>query len=64
LALIVAGITKSKLTLEDQLSFQDIMLHVKPYIGIIGFSGIGILAAMLMIFLPQLKMIRNYLFKD
>ncbi len=63
IALILAGYFKSHLVLQDKLSFQDIMLQIRPYIGVIAFTGIGILGAMLMIFLPPVNMIKNYLIK-
>jgi cbb3-type cytochrome oxidase subunit 1 len=63
LALIVAGIMKSRLVMQDQLSFQDIMLHLRPYIGVIGFTGVGIFASMGMVFIPQLQLILTYLFR-
>jgi len=61
IALIIAGYMKSHLVIQDQLSFQDIMLQIKPYIAFIGISGTGIFAAILMIFIPQLKQIKEYL---
>ena len=43
------------------LSFPEIMLHVRPLIGVIAITGIGILATLLMFFALVLKMVKNYI---
>jgi nitric oxide reductase subunit B len=61
LALIFAGYHKGYLVIEDKLTFQEIMLYIKPYLTIIAITGVGIFAGIVMIFVPQLKMIKDYI---
>jgi nitric oxide reductase subunit B len=61
LALILAGYHKGYLVIADKLTFQEIMLVIKPYLTVIAVTGIGIFAGILMIFAPQLKMIKDYI---
>ncbi|MEI6062945.1 MAG: cbb3-type cytochrome c oxidase subunit I [Bacteroidota bacterium] len=61
LALIVAGYSKGYLVVQDKLTFQEIMLHIRPYLMVVAFTGIGIFAGILMVFLPALKLIRDYI---
>jgi len=61
IALILAGYTKAYLVVQDKLIFQDIMLQINPYLTVIAVTGTIILAGMLMVFIPILKQIRNYL---
>jgi len=63
LALIFAGLIKGYLVIEDKLTYQEIMLHVKPYLMIVAISGAVIFAGILMIFIPALKLIVNYIRK-
>jgi nitric oxide reductase subunit B len=62
LALIFAGYSKGYLVVEDKLTFQEIMLHIRPYLTIIAITGIGIFGGILMIFGPPLKLLKKYLF--
>lgn len=63
LALIVAGFRKGYLVVQDKLTFQEIMLQIKPYLTAVAITGTGIFAGILMVFLPQLKLIKDYLVK-
>jgi nitric oxide reductase subunit B len=60
-ALIIAGLMKGQMIVEDQLSFQDIMLKIQPYLFVVAITGTGIFVSMLMIFGPLLKRICQYL---
>jgi len=60
-ALILAGYFKGRLVVEDKLTFQEIMLQINPYLTVVAITGVIIFTGMLMIFLPPLKFIRNYL---
>jgi nitric oxide reductase subunit B len=61
LALIFAGYIKGYLVIQDKLTYQEIMLHIRPYMAAVAITGVAILAGMLMIFMPALKMIKDYL---
>jgi nitric oxide reductase subunit B len=61
LALVIAGYIKGYLVVQDKLIFQDIMLQIKPYLTIVAISGIGIFAGLLMVFVPSLKQIKDYI---
>lgn len=60
-ALILAGYFKGRFVVEDKLTFQEIMLQINPYLTVVAVTGVVIFAGMLMIFMPPLKFIRNYL---
>ncbi len=62
LALIFAGYSKGYLVVEDKLTFQEIMLHIRPYLTIIAITGIGIFGGIMMIFTPPLTLLKKYLF--
>ncbi|NVO20980.1 MAG: cbb3-type cytochrome c oxidase subunit I [Bacteroidetes bacterium] len=62
LALIFAGILKGYLVIQDKLTFQEIMLQVRPYLAVVAVTGTIIFGGILMVFLPALKMIRQYIF--
>ena len=61
LALVFAGYIKGYLVIQDKLSYQEIMLHIRPYMAVVAITGVAIFAGMLMIFTPALKMIKDYL---
>ncbi len=61
LALIFAGYSKGYLVVEDKLTFQEIMLHIRPYLTIIAITGIGIFGGIMMIFTPPLTLLKKYL---
>lgn len=60
-ALIFAGYTKGYLVVQDKLTFQEIMLQIRPYLAIVAITGIVIFAGILMVFVPALKLIKDYL---
>ena len=60
-ALIFAGYFKGYLVIQDKLTYQEIMLQIRPYLAIVAFTGVVILAGILMIVLPALKLIKNYI---
>jgi hypothetical protein len=63
LALIFAGINKGYLVIQDKLTFQEIMQHIKPYLTLVAITGMVIFAGILMIFIPALILIKHYIWK-
>jgi nitric oxide reductase subunit B len=63
LALIVAGTLKGQMVVQDKLTFQEMMSKINPYLTVVAVTGTAIFAGLLMIFIPPLRMIRNYLMK-
>jgi nitric oxide reductase subunit B len=63
MALIVAGYNKGYLVVEDKLTFQEIMLQIRPYLMVVAITGTVIFIGMLMIFVPALKLIADYIRK-
>ena len=61
LALIFSGIIKGYLVIQDKLTFQEIMGQIRPYLVMVAITGTVIFTGILMIFVPALKMIRDYL---
>lgn len=61
LALVFAGIIKGYLVIQDKLTYQEIMLQIRPYMAVVAITGVVIFSGILMIFLPALKMIWNYI---
>lgn len=64
IALISAGIEKGMLTIEDKLSFQEIMMKINPILMVFAFSGIGILTGLSLIIFPLLNMADDYFSTD
>jgi len=62
-SLILAGAEKAKLIIEDKLSFQEIMKNINPHLTVFTISGIGIFIGLLLITIPALKVIKEYLLK-
>jgi nitric oxide reductase subunit B len=60
-ALILAGAEKGKMIVEDKLSFQEIMQNISPYLTIFTFAGIGLLIGLVLLIIPALREIKNYL---
>ena len=61
IALIVAGYIKGYLVIQDKLIFQDIMLQINPYLTIVAITGCIIFAGLIMVCVPQLKLIKKYI---
>ncbi|MEK6615205.1 MAG: cbb3-type cytochrome c oxidase subunit I [Bacteroidota bacterium] len=64
IALISAGIEKGILTIEDKLSFQEIMMKINPILIVFAFSGVGILIGLFLIIIPLLNSAYEYLSTD
>jgi nitric oxide reductase subunit B len=64
IALIFAGIEKGILTIDDKLSFREIMEKINPVLMIFAFSGIGMLVGLSMVILPMLNVGYKYLHSD
>lgn len=62
-SLILAGIQKGFFTVEDKLSFQEIMHKIYPVLLVFAFSGIGIITGLLLIAFPLLQFAYLYLKK-
>lgn len=54
-SLVVAGIAKGYYTVENKLSFQEIMHKISPALAVFVFAGLGIFAGMLLLVLPALR---------
>ena len=61
ISLIMAGIEKGVLIIENQLSFQEIMQKINPFMISFAYSGLGIFIGLLMISFPSLISIIKYL---
>ncbi|MBI4946979.1 MAG: cbb3-type cytochrome c oxidase subunit I [Bacteroidetes bacterium] len=61
--LIIAGIEKGILVIDDKLSFQEIMTQINPILTVLAFSGIGIFIGLILIVYPMLIAVYNYLMK-
>lgn len=61
--LILAGYFKGKYMLIDKLDFRESMLKIHSYLLIFSISGIGIFVGILMIFVPGLKAVWNFIKK-
>lgn len=55
LSLVFSGIQKGMLTIENELSFAEIMDKIKPLLTVFAFSGIGIFIGLLLAILPVIK---------
>jgi nitric oxide reductase subunit B len=55
ISLVAAGIVKGYYTVENQLSFQEIMQKISPILAVFVVAGLGIFAGMLLIILPALR---------
>jgi len=62
-ALILAGYHKGYMVVEDKLTFQEIMLKIRPYLMVVAITGTVIFAGVLMIFGPAVKLITDYIRK-
>ncbi|TAL62322.1 MAG: cbb3-type cytochrome c oxidase subunit I [Bacteroidetes bacterium] len=58
--LIIAGIQKGILTVEDKLSFQEVMTKIQPVLTIFAFCGIGVLAGLTLVVSPLLLSAYRY----
>lgn len=63
ISLIIAGIQKGILTVEDELSFQEIMQKIRPVLIVFATSGLGILTGLFLIVFPLLRITYSYLRK-
>jgi nitric oxide reductase subunit B len=55
ISLVSAGILKGYYTVENQLSFQEIMQKIAPILAMFVVAGLGVFTGMLMIVLPALR---------
>ena len=62
-ALILAGYHKGYMVVEDKLTFQEIMLKIRPYLMVVAITGTIIFTGVLLIFVPALKLISDYIRK-
>lgn len=62
-ALILAGYHKGYMVVQDKLTFQEIMLQIRPYLMVVAVTGVVIFAGILLIFIPALKLIKDYIAK-
>lgn len=62
ISLVAAGIIKGYYTVENQLSFQEIMQKIAPILTVFVVAGLGIFTGMLMIVLPALRKLVRSLF--
>ncbi len=60
-SLILAGAEKGKMVVEDKLSFQEIMQNISPYLTVFTIAGIGLFIGLVLLIIPALKEIKNYL---
>ncbi len=63
LFLILAGIEKGRLVIENKLSFQDIMLHINPWLISFAFAGLGLFTGLLLVTFHPLLAVAHYLRK-
>lgn len=61
ICLITAGITKGILTIEDKMSFQEIMSEIHPVMVVFAIAGIGMVTGLILIVVPLLGSVYTYL---
>ena len=49
------------MVVEDKLSFQEIMQNISPYLTVFTIAGIGLFIGLVLLIIPALKEIKNYL---
>ena len=61
LCLILAGIEKGKLVIENQLTFQAIMEKIRPWLVTFAFAGLGIFTGLLLVTVHPMLAVVGYL---